>query len=389
MKVLLALFLALSPAASRAGGKGRVTPEMDRHLMEGVDSIWRMEFDRSEAAAKRALELQPGHPAPYLVLTGLAWTRYVYENDQSDPALLKPFYARLDEVLDASKAWLEAHPDDPEALMVAGAAYGISSRLLIVRKEWVKGYFHGRKAISYLRAAVESDPEFADAYMGIGMYDYYTDIYHRGVGVLAKIMLRGNRLRGIETLKMVAAKGRFSKNTAKIVLVEIFTEDAFGARNPGEAMRIMKELRAAYPDSALMHSSELVALYSARRFEEVLAGGDAYVGFVDAKKYNPIEAAKGHVIRGTALWAMGRRNDALDAFRLAAEVRLNGKLSRWAVWARIRSGQVNDELGRREDALRDYRSAADEPDTWQFRRLAQAGLKKPFKADYPGAITPP
>ena len=86
---------------------------------------------------------------------------------------------------------------------------------------------------------------------------------------------------------------------------------------------------------------------------------------------------------------MGRKMQALEAFRAAAEIRLRGSLSRWAVWALIRSGQVNDELGLREEALRDYQRAAAEPDHWHFRRLAQAGLEKPFKADFPGPILPP
>jgi tetratricopeptide (TPR) repeat protein len=261
--------------------------------------------------------------------------------------------------------------------------------LLVVRREWIKAYFHARKAVAITRKAVQADPEYYDAYLGLGMYDYYSDLYPRLVGVLAHLVLGGDRLRGIATLRKVAEKGKFSRSIAKILLVEIYTEDPFGAKDPKEAVRIVEELRAEYPTSAMMHSSELVAWYSAQRYQDMVAGAGDYLRLVREGKYNPIEAAKGAVILGTAQWALGQKKAALDSFHLAAQIRLGGRLSRWAVWALIRSGQLRDTMGLREEALADYRAALDAPDEWHLRSLAKDGIAKPFSEQAPGEILPP
>src|SRR5262249_16941566 len=150
-----------------------------------------------------------------------------------------------------------------------------------IRKEWLRAYWHGRKAISITRRAVKIDPDYSDAYLGVGMYDYYSDLYPRVVGVLAKLVLGGDRLRGIKTLRMVAEKGRFSASVAKILLVEIYSEDPFGAKDSHEAMRYTEDLRAKYPGSAMMHGAQLAAWYYAKRFHETLDGAEEYVKLVD------------------------------------------------------------------------------------------------------------
>lgn len=375
---------AARPAAAQPAAE-----ERDRWLMEGIDCLYRMEFDKGEAADYKAIEIDPEHPYAYLGLAGIAWTRYVYETDQSDEKLLPVFDARIQKAIAMSAAWLKKHPNDAEGLMVMGGAYGVSSRLAVIHREWLKAYWHGRKAVQLTRAAVKADPNLYDAYLGIGMYDYYTDVYPRIVGVLAKIVLRGDRQRGIETLKMVADKGRFSRNTAKILLVEIYTEDAFGARDPEKAVALVRELRAKYPDSAMIHSSELVSLYEARRYGETAAGAKRYVELVKQGIYKPVEAAKGNVTLGCALWALGRHQEALEAFEAAAQVKYGGSLSRWAVWALIRTGNLQDILGTRQRALADYKAALAEPDAWGLRRLAKAGISRPYHSPSPGAITMP
>jgi tetratricopeptide (TPR) repeat protein len=366
-----------------------ITLEMDTWLMKGIDDIYRMRFDDAEAAALKANALNPEHPHPYLGLAGVTWTRYVYGADQDDPKLLAEFQRRTDVAVDKAAKWLKAHPDDAQAMMTQGAAWGIASRLCMIRHEWLRGYWLGRKAIGITKAAVKLDPQLWDGYLGIGMYDYYTDVYPRVVGVLAKIVLRGNRLRGIKTLELVAEKGHFSKSNAKILLVEIYVMDAWGARNPERAIAFLKDLRALYPDSAMMHSAQFVALYAGRRYTDVVAVAQDYIERSEKGLYTPFESAKGYVALGCALWQLGKTDDALSAFKKAQGVMDRGRMSRWAVWASIRAGQLEDALGRRQDALRDYKLAADQPDSWDFRQFAKAGLAKPFAEKLPGQIPPP
>jgi hypothetical protein len=83
----LAAALLLSAAADFPPAACAASAKAEEALMEGVDDIFNMQFDRAEAAARRAIEAEPEHPAGRFLLAGTAWTRFVYETDQSDPRL--------------------------------------------------------------------------------------------------------------------------------------------------------------------------------------------------------------------------------------------------------------------------------------------------------------
>jgi tetratricopeptide (TPR) repeat protein len=383
-----ALFLLLAALPAAAFQDPHITPEMDKHLLAGIDGIYNMRFDEAEAAARKAIELNPEHPNAYMGLAGILWTKYVYGTDQTDQSLIKPFDEAIEKTIAVSKAWLKKHPKEPMGLMTLGAAYGVSSRLMVIRHQWLSAYWTGRKAVNITKDAVKANPELWDAYLGLGMYDYYTDVYPRFIGVLAKIVLRGNRLRGIETLKMVAEKGHYSKNNAMILLVEIYTEDQWGAKDPEKALEIIKVLRAKYPNSAMMHSAYFVCLYQGGRYEEAAKSAEDYVARAKAGKYNAIELGKGYVALGTALWALKQHDAAREAFAKAQEVQYQGKMSRWAVWAHIREGNLQDALGKREEAVKHYKIAVGQPDLWGFKAQAKNWISAPFRSIFPGPIPP-
>ncbi|MBI4677626.1 MAG: hypothetical protein HY748_08585 [Elusimicrobia bacterium] len=367
---------------------GAVTAEMERSLLRALDDIFRMDFESADKMTRKAVELNPEHPYGYLGMSVVTLMRYLYETEQTDQPLIKPFEDQVEAAVRAAGKWLDRHPKDPEALMAMGAAYGMSSRLKCTRHDWLDAYFQGRKAIRFVRKAAKLDPDLYDAHIGIGMYDYYTDVYSHLVKVLAKLLFGGNRLKGIEHLKIAAEKGKFSSTAAKLILVEIYTEDRFGSRDTAQAVRIMAQLRRTYPESPMLHSAHIISLYENGDYRAVVQGSKEYLDRVRSGGYRAIDKAKGHVMLGTGLWALGEKEKALESFRKASAVQFNDRLSRWAVWGLIRSGHIMDELGMRQEALKSYSRASHEPDHWKLKAKALAGARRPFKKMSPGPIPP-
>jgi hypothetical protein len=365
-----------------------VDSRVDPVIRQLLDNIFLMEFDRAEEVGRELVSLDSQGPYGAFGLMVVTLTRYIYETEQTDQSILPTFEERVQESIRKAKDYLRAHPKDPEALMVLGASYGLASRMSAVRHEWLSAYFRGRAAIQYVRAAVKADPELGDPWLGIGMYDYYTDTYPRLFGVLAKLVFHGNRRRGIEALRRAAEKGRYVNIAAKLILVEIYTEDRFGALDPQEAVRIISEVRALYPRSLMIHAAELVSLYEARRFDEALAGSEAFMVAASSAPHAPVQLAKGRSIRGCILWAMGRHAEAEAELLQGARERVGDRPTRWGVWSRIRLGQLLDIQNRRVEAQEQYRLAAAEPDYWDLRRYAKEGLSHPWKATGPGHIPP-
>ena len=388
--LLILLSLGVEASAARRTASS-ITPEMDKLLMEGVDAIYQMDFSAADKAAEKAIALDPEFPHPYLGQAANDLIRFSYGSEQSDPKLVKSFEGKIGNTIKVAERWLKKNdPKNPDVLLVLGCAHGIAGRMAIVRRQWLKAFTHGRASMKSVRAAVKHEPELWDAYLGLGMFDYYVDTIPRFAGWLAKIMLGGDRMRGIEEVKISAEKGHYTKTAAQLILVEIFTEDRHGVTNTPEGVRLMAEIRRKYPDSAMLHSAQIVALYEDKQIDAALKEASEYQARVKANKkgYETADLSKTHAMLGTILWAAGDKARALEQFRAGAQP-IDGLKTRWTVWSQARAGQVLDALGRRAEALEFYRAAYDHPDRWDYRALIKPCLKSPcVGAGYPGHFSP-
>lgn len=378
-------FAAALPAAARPTS---ITPEMDALLRRGIDAIYRMDFDEADRAAEAAYALDPGYPHAYLGQAANDLIRFSYGTEQSDPALIRSFEAKIAKTIAVAEARLKKTPKDPDVMFVLGAAHGIAGRMAIVRRQWLSAFGHGRASMKFVRAAAKTAPDLYDAQLGLGMFDYYVATIPKFAGKLARIMLGGDRERGIASVKIAAEKGQYALTAAQLILVEIYTEDDFGARDPAEAVRLMAGIRAKYPDSAMLHSAQIVALYEARRLDEAARETREFQARAKSGRYPSVTVAKSHALMGTVLWGAGDRDAALAEFLRGAEHPAAPK-NRWIVWSRVRAGQLLDALGRRDEALAAYKLAYAEPDHWQFRALIKPCLSRPCVGEkYPGHFSP-
>lgn len=368
VRQLLILLVLAAPASARPSS---VTPEMDRLVLEGIDRIYRMDFDAADAAARAAMALDPKYPHAYLGAAATDFIRYIYGPAQADDRLVKSFEKKTEIAIGVAEAWLKTHPNDAEALLVLGSGYGIRARLALERHQYLKGWTNGSRSMKYIRASLKADPETYDSYLGLGMFDYYVDTIPRFAGWLAKIMLGGSRERGLRELRLAAEKGHYARTAAQLILVEIDTQDAFGARDTSDAVRLMSGIHAKYPDSSMLHSAYVVSLYEAGRDGAGLGEAREYLARVKSGRYAAANMSMARALTGTLLWASGRREEALAEFRAGTA---DSPATRWSVWNQVRSAQILDLLGRRAEAAAAYRGAYAEPDKWAFKALIKPCL---------------
>lgn len=388
---LAGLLAAWTPIQPRSWARERlVTPEMDRLVIAGVDAIYKMDFDSGEKNMRTLEAMAPDHPHPYFGLAIVTWMRFTYGTERTDRSLLPELDKRVDKAVRVGRAWTKAHPDDAEGYMSLGAAHGLRARYLTKQRSWLKAYWSGRSAMKSIRKAVAIDPELYDAQLGIGMYDYYTDLYPHFVRVLARLFLRGNRKRGIAMLKQVAEKGHYTKMCAKLLLVEIYNSDPFGEKDGEKAIELMTEIREAYPESPMFHGAELISLYQGDRYQEAAKEAEVFIERAKKGVYRPFDRAKGYVILGGAYSMLGQTERAMESFIEATRVNFGDELSRWAVWAHVCAGFLHDLEGRREKALEYYRIVKSRPDHWGFKALASRHISTPYTlSDAPFRILPP
>jgi tetratricopeptide (TPR) repeat protein len=393
---ILSLALFLVPCltfAETAPAVPSVPPRIEELVREGMRQIYAMDFDGAEASFKEAEKFQPDHPYGYYGDAIVSWAKFVYGSQQTDPAQRKKFEEAVGTSLSKCTAWLKDHPNDAYVRLAYGGTYGLKSRLSVIEKRYLRALWDGRTAIKETRLAWKLDNTAYDALLGIGMYDYYADALPRFVSVFSRMFLGGSRLKGIENLKIAAEKGKYVAVGAKLILVEIYTEDQWGAKDPNRALDLILGLRREFPKSPIFHQIEQVCYYEAGKYDAVVESATEYLKLIDQKApyYPESDRARMHTTIGTALFAKGQMPEAKASYETAGGMAgTSSAPNRWGVWGMVRLGQVQDVLGERQKAVDAYKKAAEFSDVWGFRAIAREFARTPFpKNGTIGQLPPP
>jgi hypothetical protein len=388
----LALVFLLGPSLRPVAAE-TVPLEIENLVVEGIREIYAMDFDGAEAKFKEAERFQPDHPYGYYGDAIVAWAKFVYVSQQTDPVQRKKFEDGVETSIEKCTAWLKLHPNDAYVRLALGGTYGLRSRLSVIERHWLRALWDGRTAIKQTRLAYQLDSTAYDALLGIGMYDYYADALPRFISAFNRMFLGGSREKGIEALKIAAEKGKYVSTAAKLILVEIYTEDQWGAKDPGKALELILELRKEFPNSPIFHQIEHVCLFETGKYDELIESAQDYLKRIDDKApyYVELDRARMHTTIGTARFAKKEIDFARQSYETAGSLAgTKAAPNRWGVWGLVRLGQVHDVLGERDKAIEAYRAAAQFTDVWGFRALAQARMRSPFAGtDKIGPLPPP
>ena len=131
----------------------------------------------------------------------------------------------------------------------------------------MNAYFLGRRGNALLRKAIEFDPKLYDAYMGLGIYDYFTDTLPGVQGVLAALLIHGDKHRGLKELQWAIDKGNHARIEAMMFLIEIYTSEE---NTPDKALPLAEALRKEFPQSYVMHLTEATVLYQMKKWPEMV-----------------------------------------------------------------------------------------------------------------------
>jgi len=127
-----------------------------------------------------------------------------------------------------------------------GCAYAYLSRVNIMNQEFWEGYWNASEAENYFEAVVDENPEIADAYLNLGVNEYFPAVAVTGFqGFLAWLGgMSGDREGGLEHFKKVAENGNLFKDEANYILGILY---GFRENNLSLAHEYWKQLNAKFP----------------------------------------------------------------------------------------------------------------------------------------------
>ena len=384
------LLIALFSLSINLFAWDKVDPVVLAHADKGVDAIYNLDLDTAHKELSALLKEHPNYPLGLFGQTMIEWSRYEYEFEKSNKQQAKFFEDIINSSIKGIDFWLKQNGQEAQAYLALGGIYGVKARFLLANKSYVRAYFTGRKGLKYMNRAIELDPEMYDAYLGKAIYEYYAGTLPAVVRVLAKLVISGNADKGIEYLNLIKDKGRYSANTAKLLLVEIAIESKKYANYP-LAEQYIKEIIEKYPHNPLFRFVAIIASYQNKNYEEVKKGANDFLSKIGKEPfYKEIYIARSYTALASTYMQEGNYQEAVKVLEQSIEATKNQEMSRWQLWNIFRLAQSYDALGQRAKATEIYKSITNYKETWGIDDEAKRYLKTPFIAGTDiGLMSPP
>lgn len=375
----------------------------------GLDALYNIDYDKAERDFKEIVKLLPNHPGGYQLLAARVWIKTLYESrrlqtslyssesfytsgdDKVDPKIVTEFRNLTREARRLAEAKLKQEPKNIEALDFLANTEGLKASFEeAVERKHFSALRNGNDAVNHHRDVLKLDPEYIDAQITIGLYEYVVGSLPLPIKILAGATgYRGSKKRGLAMLEQVAKGGRWAQDDAKSVLILLYTRE----KRYADVLPLTRELSAKYPRNYLLRletADALVALAGVKRKEKDLTGAvqlekEAFATFDELLRDRNVRdsAARAldliHFKYGEVLLMAGYHDRAAKEFLAATKVdRAEAGL---VTMAHLFAARAYDVGGKRDEALAQYKTVLSRPNVYDAHDEAKRGLQKAYRSE--------
>ena len=381
--------------------------KFDQLRISGSEALYNLDYEGARKIFKEMAVAFPNYPAgpqflaDTLLIEALYQTRrlqaslynsdsfYSENEDKADPKLVDQFRTYTRTARQLVETRLRQYPNDTEALYFFGAIEGLKASFEeTVERRHFAALKDGNDAVDKHRDVIKLDPNYRDAEMTIGLYDYTVGALPLPKKIAAGFLgHRGSKKRGIATIERVAQEGNWVKEDARTLLILLYTRE----KRFAEAATIARDLGAKYPRNYLYKLEMADALVAQAALEREsnhvaapsVAETEAFATFEGLlhDKNLPETTRKAldliHFKYGEALLTAGLYDRAAKEFVASSQV--VGAQEGLATMAHLYAAQALDLGGKRNDALTQYRAVLSRPNVYDAHEQAETGLKEVYK----------
>ena len=266
--VLLAASILVSGLAAAqpalAGPHNLSNDEEDRnYAVRGVDMMMDGDLDGAVEVFEQIEQKNPDSPVGYVLEADATWWKiYYFTADLIDPDVFDvanmeatPYDSHFEDIdkvaIHKAEVRLHARQDLARNYLYEGYAFALRARLEGLHDRDLATARAGKKMRSLLLQALDLDPSLVDAYLGIGIYNYFVDTLPGIVKFLSMFigLPGGSRTEGLRQLQLCAEKGELGRPEAKFYLAKDFTRA--NEKQYEKSMRLFGELEKEFPHNPL------------------------------------------------------------------------------------------------------------------------------------------
>ncbi len=225
MRIIILTFLFTVMAVSAVNAQPDNLHEMG---VKGYSLVLNMQFDEANKIFTEMIRIEPENVLGHLLLAlSYGW---IWKINDFDEKLGAKYQDHLTRACDIAEEMLDKNEDDVDALFFAGCTYGELTIYYMKTGKWIRAFINSRSGTAYMKKVLEKDPEYYDAYLGIGMSHCYTRIISSYSSTFAIIAgnTEGYREKGIGEIFLAASKGKYVSDEAKVILATSILTQEFG-----------------------------------------------------------------------------------------------------------------------------------------------------------------
>jgi len=274
--------------ATSVGAQSLREPAFMAQARRGFDDIYNLDYDQAEQVFRSLKREAPRHPAPPLYLGVIVWLRelfrrqdldldrflspafFVRENQQAMPAAQRQnFFDDIHECQSLAQEGLTRNPRDVDALYFLAASHGILAAFSITLDHGLsKAFSYGNKAYDYGRQVIKLDPNYYDAYVTVGLFQYVLGSTPWYLRLLAAVVgFHGNKEQGLRGVEIAEVRGAYVKNDARVVQMVL---SMFEGKTQ-DALRYAQELHRDFPRNYIFQINIAQILEITGRSDEAAA----------------------------------------------------------------------------------------------------------------------
>ena len=383
--------------------------QLDSLRRGGLEALYNLDYDEAQKDFKEIVRLYPTHPAGPQLLAARLWIKTLYESrrlqsslyssesfyssgdDTVDPKIITEFRNLTREAKRLAESRLKQNPKDIEALDWLATIEGLKASFEeAVERRHFAALRDGDDAVDHHREVLKLDPNFIDAGLTTGLYEYVVGSLPLPIKVIAGLTgFRGSKKRGLQMLERVAKEGNWSRDDAKTLLIVLYTRE----KRYADALAHARELTAKYPRNYLFRLEAADALVAQAEVERkaknieaaIKAEREAFATFDQLLHDRSVRATVSqaldlvHFKYGEVLLTAGEGERAAREFLAATKVqRAEPAL---VTMAHLYAARAFDLAGKRDEALAQYREVLTRPDIYAAHDEAKKGLRQPYRTE--------
>ncbi|MBO0860300.1 MAG: DUF3808 domain-containing protein [Chloracidobacterium sp.] len=378
---------------------GALSPELMKLRREGHEALYNLESGTALEKFEEIRRLAPYHPAGDLYLAKALWLGHLNktrrlqtglygsgsnfyagagkakedaEGDAVDPSVDRAFRERMAQAKTKALALVARNKNDADAFYFLGAYYGVMAAYeASVARRFFSAMRDGSRCVEAHETALKIKPDYYDAYLSIGVYDYIAGSLPFGYRVMATMVgVRGSKKRGIARLQTIVENNAATADDSRVLLVAIYRNE----KRYEDALALLDQLSSKYSRNYLLKLERASALVTLNRLDE------AYTVF-DCLLNDPAAASVRDLIHYQYAEALAH-NQKLKraAAEFTAACRVDGGDANLATVSFLRAGQMYDLEGDRNEALAKYKEVLARPNVYDTKQQAERGMIRPFVA---------